>query len=244
MDDGGYREVRDLLAKAGLGRAEAARIFGVSETTVAGWSRSTNRPAPKNVLILLRAAGAGLPLPLRRPIYRRLVERGAQLAAAGDRPANPEDIVANQLREQQAVTVACTLDEPVLAALEFLAVQPWRWRRQFLAAARLSAPVMAIEWDGRGPFGGQRILAVATQGKGEAFSLRLIVEDLVRQRPVATMPQRAEINPEGLRSLPAEDVAAEAAALLACGLPHDVVGKPVWWLVQLTLMALAQGDLG
>ena len=243
MNESRVLEVRELMAKAGLTKVAVAHLLDVAESTVAGWCRVSFRPVPHDKLILLRAAAEGMILPSRQPIQPRLLERGAELAATSARPATPEDVVANLLFEHREQIGIHFLDQDTVAALELLAVQPWRWRRQMLSAVRLARPAMAIEWDGRGPFAGQRILAVAVPNKGDVFSLRVVVEDVVRQRPPAALPQKAEISSEGLGTLPAEDIAAEAAALRACGLPHDVVSKPVWWLVQIAILALAQGNL-
>jgi hypothetical protein len=243
MDEGRYLEVRDLLAKAGLTKVAAAEIFGVTETTVSGWSRDSNRPIPDDALILLRAAAMGVPLRVHEPVYPRLIKQAEQLAASGTKPATPEDAVAALLLEHRDDSVVAPLSTQLVATLELLAVQPWRWRRQLLAPARLDRPLVAIEWDGRGQLSGQRVLAIATRARGEAFSVRLVIEDCVRHRPLLAVPQKAEITPDGLKSLPAEDVAAEAAALLACGLPHDAANKPIWWLVQIALLALAQADI-
>jgi hypothetical protein len=231
MDEARYLEVCELLAKVGLSEAEAADMFGVWEPG-------------DGALVLLRAAAMGLPLRPQQPIYPRLLEQARQLAAAGSKPSTPEEAVASQLLERADDTVVCALNKKLVGALELLAVQPWRWRRQFLAPVRLNGPKVVLEWDARGQMAGQRVLAVAALGRGEAFSLRLVIDDGVRQRPLQLAPEKAEINPDRLRSLPAEDVAAEAAALLACGLPHDAATKPIWWLVQIALLALAQADLG
>ncbi|HIJ38271.1 MAG TPA: hypothetical protein HPP80_05165 [Rhodospirillaceae bacterium] len=234
-----HEEVKELLSKSGLTKATASQLLGVSETTLAGWSRYSVRPIPGDKLILLKAITAGACLPDRAALYPQLIDHAEKLAATGARPSTPEDALADLALQQQGQITSRCLDAGLVAAFELLAVQPWRLRRQFLASSHLSAPT-AIEWDARGPLAGQRILALATPSKGQAFAIQLALQDCVRQRPFAALPLRAEVNPEGLRTLPAEDVAAEAAALLACGLPHSAAGKPAWWMMQMALLALAE----